>query len=329
MEDFTGYLGYGDGHGRFFVAIHADWPVYPCPPGDGHALFDLAQFPVGTMFDVVDDIDRCLLLRARGYGERNPDEKDRYFVAAWHEDLVVLAQDKLVSGLRAGYERDWEQSRREKMRQTVRESGWDDEGDPLDAIRWNDGVSDRRLRLAPLENFDNGLNDDGDPTGLEPMFAVAVEGRPITVTDAGWTEVEQSLSAAEVNFPPPLAYIRELLRLELYDTAVREVAVTLESQLRDALGGASYGQHLVEQFIDYLLTDTDQPRSVRSMYRLRLRTFFKFVRNRFAHQRVVLARPEALALIHHVVMIAEDVAAVVADEPDGEISHFYARRSPN
>lgn len=73
------------------------------------------------------------------------------------------------------------------------------------------------------------------------------------------------------------------------------------------------------------MTETDQPRSVRSMYRLRLRTFFKFVRNRFAHQRVVPERPEALALIHHVALIAEDVTAAVTEGPDVEISHFYSR----
>jgi hypothetical protein len=53
--------GYGGSHGEMILGIQADWSAYPCAPGGSHGLFDLAQFPEGTRFFPIDDIDRCVL----------------------------------------------------------------------------------------------------------------------------------------------------------------------------------------------------------------------------------------------------------------------------
>jgi hypothetical protein len=65
MNDFdVGYLGYWH-RGEYVVAIHADWPAYP-GPGAVNALYDMCQFPHGTVFTPIDDIDRCVLFVASG-----------------------------------------------------------------------------------------------------------------------------------------------------------------------------------------------------------------------------------------------------------------------
>lgn len=52
----------------------------------------MAQFPAGVQFFKVGEIDQCALCEARGYGERNPQERDRFYVAACYEDLATLAE---------------------------------------------------------------------------------------------------------------------------------------------------------------------------------------------------------------------------------------------
>lgn len=53
LEKFPGLLGYGG-----IIAIHADWPNYPPGIGWETGLRTLGNFPEGTQFYEIDDIDR-------------------------------------------------------------------------------------------------------------------------------------------------------------------------------------------------------------------------------------------------------------------------------
>ncbi|MFD6343157.1 hypothetical protein ACFWF9_00320 [Streptomyces roseolus] len=314
LDGHPGYLGYptSDGQG-FIVAMHADWPVYPCPPGGGHALFDLAQFPEGVEFVPVDDIDRCLLLEARGYGERNPQERDRYYVACWHEDLLPLSEAGLITGIRFVNEREREIERREALRRKFTDAGWAGPSDPLDSLTAMVDGQEVPISFLPLDTYDgDGEEEDDEYVAARDWPLILPHGK-IIVTAAGWKQVNDTLADAELLFPPDLSYIPDLIDMGLYDTAVRDIAVTLESRLRDALGGAAYGQRLAEEFIRDLLDRAEQPTSLAKIYRLRLRTFFKFIRNDYAHHRVGLSRPQALALITHVTMILNDIQEILED----------------
>ncbi|MFF9795340.1 hypothetical protein [Streptomyces bacillaris] len=307
-----GYLGYAASDDRrFIVAMHADWPVYPCPPGDGHALFDLAQFPEGVEFVPVDDIDRCLLFEARGYGERNPQERDGYYVACWHEDLMPLADAGLIAGMRFVSEREREIARREALRKEIIDAGWNGPGDPLDNLRATVDGQEVPISFSPLDTYDGDEADDGYIA--DRGWPLILPGDKVVVTAAGWKQVNDTLADTEIQLPPDLSYIPDLINMGLYDTAIRDVAVTLESRLRDALGGEAYGQRLAEDFIRDLLDRAEQPTSLAKNYRLRLRTFFKFIRNDYAHHRVELSRPQALALITHVTMILNDIQELLED----------------
>jgi len=313
FDAFPGYLGYwtSDGH-RFIVAMHADWPVYPCPPGDGHALFDLAQFPEGVEFVPVDDIDRCLLFEARGYGERNPKERDRYYVACWHEDLMPLAEAGLIAGMRFVTEREREIERREALRRSIADAGWAGPGDPLDSLKFTVDGRCVPISFLPLGAYDGDEDDDGYVAARN--WPLILPGDKVVVTAAGWNQVNDALADAENVFPPDLSYIPDLINMGLYDTAIRDIAVTLESRLRDARGGEAFGQRLAEDFIRDLLDRAEQPTSLAKIHRLRLRTFFKFIRNDYAHHRVELSHPQALAVIAHVTMILNDIQDLLEDQ---------------
>lgn len=78
-----GFLGYESGSG-YIVAIHADWPAYPGPPGPAMALFYLCQFPRSTRSRKIDEIDWCVLFVAEDF-IRNPDpfHEKNLQVAIW------------------------------------------------------------------------------------------------------------------------------------------------------------------------------------------------------------------------------------------------------
>src|SRR4051794_16985874 len=99
LGDMPGFLGYSSG-GAFIVAIHADWPSYPGPPHPIGALFDLCQFPPGSAFRKVDEIDRCVLMVAEDYSRGlEPYSEQALHVAAWSEDLLALHEREYVIGL--------------------------------------------------------------------------------------------------------------------------------------------------------------------------------------------------------------------------------------
>jgi hypothetical protein len=185
IRDYPGYLGYGDlFKGEFIIGIHADWPIYPCESGNGHALFDLAQFPKSTRFILHDDIDRCVLFRAYGYGERRPNPEDRLPIAAWHEDLCRLAEDRLVSGVRRGTHRQWEVAKRIRIRQGIiaraARDGVEISGDPLRRIVSSTGDG----QWAPIELPALPPKDEYDL--YAPDWPLIREPSGVQITPLGW-----------------------------------------------------------------------------------------------------------------------------------------------
>jgi hypothetical protein len=81
-------------------------------------LVDLAQFPEGTQFEPIDDIDRCVLLSAYNYDPKKPGRprdswsSEAFQLAIWHEDLIPLGKQGLIGGVRPISEREWQLRRR-------------------------------------------------------------------------------------------------------------------------------------------------------------------------------------------------------------------------
>ncbi|MFI0785131.1 hypothetical protein ACH4Q6_05965 [Streptomyces lydicus] len=305
LSDHPGWFGwgYGDGRGGFILGIHADWPAYPCSPGGMHGLFDLAQFPEGTRFEPMDDIDRCVLFNAYNYDPkkphppRDPWSRDAFQVAIWHEDLLRLRKEGLISGVTPISHREWELRRRIEMgwKQGVRYFTKDDQGNSRE-------ISLPSLPEPPVEE------DfwDGDPYTY-PAFEEDGNESPLTITAAGWEVVTQQLSE-QVELPESLPDLRKLLDNDLYDHAVREVGIAVESALREVVGNDDgFGQRLVGEFIDHLHDEVFVYNTMLKIYRLRLRTFFKFVRNPHAHHKISLTRPHALSLTAHALHLLSDI----------------------
>ncbi|MGI5162155.1 hypothetical protein [Microbispora sp. CA-102843] len=314
LTEHPGWLGSGYWTGTGVVlGIHADWPAYPCQPGGAHGLFDLAQFPVGTQFEPLDDIDRCVLFAAYDYDAKkplrpqDPWSPDAFQVAIWHKDLIILAKQGLISGVTPISEREWQLRRRV-------EAGW----------KWGQmlAIKDKQGNFQPVnwpslpgnpqvEDF-----DCGDPYTY-PAFEQNGIDSAVSITGAGWDVVTREL-AGTIEVPESLPDLRKQLNHELYDSAIREVGIAIEAALRGIVGSDDgYGQKLVGDFIKYLKNDVFTYNTTLKIYRLRLRTFFKFVRNPHAHHKIPLTQPQALALIAHALHLLSDIQEFSGDEAEG------------
>src|SRR5579864_4126301 len=95
IEEFPGYLGYGN-----IIAIHADWPMYPSGIGWEVALKAMGNFPKGTAFYEIDDIDGCkLLINTPPTHLKEPSHHNHYQIALWHEDLIELKEKGCIIGI--------------------------------------------------------------------------------------------------------------------------------------------------------------------------------------------------------------------------------------
>ncbi len=71
-----------------------------------------------------------------------------------------------------------------------------------------------------------------------------------------------------------------------------------------------YGQKLVKDFVAHMKDELFAYNTILEIFRLRLRTFFKFVRNPHAHRKIELAPAHALALIAHSLHLLDDIQQI-------------------
>ena len=307
MDDI-GYLGYFH-RGAYVIAIHADWPTYP-GPGPMHTLYDMGQLPHGTEFSLIDDIDQCCLFVASGRPSQVDEwSEEAFHVAAWHSDLADLANDWLIDGIvtasdmeerRAKLERD-----RADARHQIEASGGVIQEDPsgeeyvaLDGARYPLSDYYYYSGIRPDDLLEEFEASDRKPDILFPDYS-----RTISMTSGGWARLEEQLrrESALSNFDR----LKRISDLGLYDTAIRDAGVLLETMLRRATGSKQYGLRLVDIYVRMLARE--RRLNTASIRRLRadLRSAFKFVRNEFAHQFIEVPQDRALALLSRLASLIE------------------------
>ena len=295
LLEHPGYLGHFTGSGSFVVLIHADWPAYPAPAGGTGALLDLGQFPAGTTFKPIDDIDECVLFVAVDSAHDGALWSEGAFhIAIWHSDLLELSAQGWLAGVRAVSQREWELARRDELRDHIRataaRSGDVFDSDPLDMLFFEKSPGEFvPVTLPPLSD-----DDEDDCAGSflnRPKFDPAT---PVALTQQGLTQLDDQQAAQAL--PDALARAAALLDLGFNDSAVREAAVVLETALRQTTGSRRYGQRLVDDFLA-TLADAGAVNSFLKGTETAMRTAFKFVRNEFAHSLVDVSPGRARALV--------------------------------
>lgn len=290
LSDHPGYLGFTS---RGVIAINADWPAYPAEHGVHVALASLGRFPVGTAFLPIDDIDRCVLLARLPITTADPYDSAGYHVAVWHEDLLALSASGWVSGVGGTTERRWEKARREQFREHLGALGADD-ADPLDHVFVQLPSGDMsRVSLPDIDEFDNEW--DGYPSFTDV----------VSITGAGWEYLHSILSESLI-IPQDLARrLQPLIESGLFDSAVRDVGIALETRLRTLTGSTEFGARLAETFVKDLAAQDQYIGAYVKLVRTELRTAFKFIRNEYAHNLVDLPATRGLALLSRMCWVYE------------------------
>jgi hypothetical protein len=287
LSDHPGYMGGIDD----VIAHHSNWPAYPFQGPEG-LMFRLTAFAPKTRFVVTDDNDRAVLFLADVDGTKlqKPTLELNFHVAGWHEDLLKLQRDGMISGVKPVSEDRWKVIQWKSLLKTTFEANGIDP-DNKDDILSKPLYSAVDGEIVPLFPPQEEADEDESPLLSWPEFA----RNDIVVTEAGrrwthdrlikkWGELEKHSSPKAV----------KLFDLGFYDTCVREACVELEWSLKKALGSMAYGDKLVEAYVKHLAGKKCFLESVRRTIRQDLRAVFKLIRNRFMHVLSDIDRTSAL-----------------------------------
>jgi hypothetical protein len=158
--------------------------------------------------------------------------------------------------------------------------------------------------------MEDDLSDEDVWEGLDhrtPERVAIFEGSKIHLTETAWLEVERVAKSALVIPPSIQDRVSVMLQAGLFDSSVRDLGAALETRMRSVTGTESYGQKLVDQYVQLLLNNgTFLPARVRSL-RQELRTIFKFVRNEFAHALQDVPSGRGYALVSRMCWHVRDV----------------------
>lgn len=307
MDDI-GYLGYFH-RGAYVVAIHADWPTYP-GAGPMYALYDMGQLPHGTEFSLIDDIDQCCLFVASGRPPQVDEwSEEAFHVAAWHSDLADLANEYLIDGIVTASEMEERRAKLERDRADARHQIEISGGVIEDGPSGEEYVAQDGAR-CPLSDYyyysgirSDDLLEEFDASDRRPDFLFPDYSRFIRIMSPGWARLEEQLrhESAIQNFDR----LKRLADLGLYDTAIREAGVFLETRLRTATGSKQYGIRLVDIYVRRLARETRFNTASIRRIRTDLRSAFKFIRNEFAHQSIEVPQDRALALLSRLASLIE------------------------
>ncbi len=252
LSKHPGYLGWTS---KGVIAIHADWPVYPIEHGWAIGLLTFGLYPRGTVFNAIDDIDKCMLFCV-GKPGKNPYDENNYHVAVWHEDLIDLQKRRYVSGVREINSFNWELKK------------WGNHEELYFKL------SNGSYGKVPKPIY--------DPDDTDEFADIGKDG--LKVTRAGFLALKDLLKESGKYINPKVSkWVKPYLEIKRYDTAIREGFIIFENEIKKISKINSYGQKLIELFIKNNLKEDKYIGSHLKTLRSELRMIFKYYRNEFAH----------------------------------------------
>ena len=169
-------------------------------------------------------------------------------------------------------------------------------------------ISLQALSLPSLDQYED--EEEGEYSGRY-LLGITKEG-VISVTEPGWSRLDE-VWADSLELPIyAAANVNLLIENGLYDTAIRELGVLIESRMRALSGSGTYGQRLVDAFIEGLRESGAFVSAYLKVLRTELRTAMAFVRNEFAHNVVDLSRARAIAVIGRLSHLLNDFDEIEA-----------------
>lgn len=288
MEKFPGFLGYGG-----IIAIHADWPNYPSGIGWQIALKTLGNFPEGTKFYEIDDIDRCkLLINLNPKNLKDYYDEKYYHSAVWQTDLIELHKRGLIQGIVEMSDSEFDLFRfKESLKKLGGSIQEDEEGNIIHYCKDKDGKFRVIRYRKPIPDEDEDDWDYRDHVVIPDSISLTKEGiLELAVLSEG---IEYSEEIKSLTSP--------LLKLRRLDTAIREASLLIETSIKKFHNVDLYGQKLIEFHIKDVVNNNDNFYSAAiKCYRGELRTIFKFIRNDFAHNFKILSEGQCRVILQRI-----------------------------
>lgn len=276
LAKFPGYLGLTS---QGVIALHADWPIYPAEHGRAVALASFGQFPRGSVFRLIDDIDQCWLFVRESMSPQSGDPFDEanFHVALWQEDVHELLRCGYIVGAHEITFEEWV----ERQRRGYEGRYWE--------------AKPGHLVPVPIPSTD----DFGDE---HESLRLIVADTGIQLTAAGWLELQDDAFRQTDNFHTLIHLnVLPIVRIRKFDAAVREACLYLEARLRTIVGQKNLsGQKLVDRFIAKLNSSDKFISAYVKVLRGDLRTAFKFVRNDFMHELKMIGDAECFAILSRI-----------------------------
>lgn len=197
--------------------IHAGWPVYAVDHGTDYSLVNLVQFPRGTKFTCLDDIDQCFLFISGDAPPPNaPDLKHRFYVALWHEDVLELIKLGYINGASVITYREWAVREAEKY------------------ANYFFQLPDGTLKPVPLP--------DPDVNEGFAEYRPVIDDKGLLLNESGFMALEALLFSEREQIAELLMHrCRHSIDAQLYDSAVREAGIVIVTAMRSVLGTKAFG----------------------------------------------------------------------------------------
>jgi len=286
LDDFPGYLGFTS---KGVIAIHANWPAYPEEHEWELPLLWLSIFSLRTKFIAIDDIDRCVLFVAvlKCNKPDHFDEKN-FHLAVWHEDLLELQAKKYIRGVHATNQRQYERKAQKKAFADLEKRF----GTTKLCYQGPDG---KMIEYNPPPLGDYDPHWGGWPVFRDGSISLTSKGKHAAA--------ELLLKTSRAELKPLGRRVLTAMEAGLYDTAVREACVTLETDIKRELKVALYGDNLVDAYAKHLKQTGLLIESHLKTFRIELRAVFKFLRNDFMHNLRRIDEAGCVAILLRVVKV--------------------------
>lgn len=305
MLGHPGYLGYGG-----ILAIHADWPAYPVSIGGEYAIKRIASFPKGTNLYFVDDIDRCILFSDSNPIQANDEFNSKLFhVAIWHSDLIELHKRGFINGIIIINEFEFRIWQHETMMIEMVEDGLEIEeiDNGFNIIQTNKKIFIKRPKPEDEDELYSWINTQ----------CVRVVDS-IAITKSGWKFLEENADLSELDSELS-DLVLPLIKIEKFDTAIREAALMIESKLKTFHGNKMYGQKLINHHIGRIIEERGKTSAAIKGYRHILRSTFKFIRNDFAHNFKKINLSQTLSVLDRISLLNREIDEVIEVYFKGEV----------
>lgn len=285
---------------------HADWPAYPFEGAEG-LLFRCSAFGPGVRLLMVSDIDQDILFAAdvpcakRSKILSDPKKDPNFYVAGSHSDLLALQRKGFIKGVIASTLGEWDRKRYQFLA-----------GAPnLRLVAEIDGES---IEL-PLPRHHEDDEDDEDP---RRDWAILPE-RSIVVTASGRSLIYDLLGERAPVWMPVLSEkVRKIFELGFYDASIREACFDLEWSIKTRLKTTSYGEQLVNEFMDSVNVREEHAEVRRRTLHQDLRAIFKLIRNRFAHVLIDIDETGAMVNLARISWIRHELLGMESSSVNGD-----------